>query len=105
MKTPVIVQREPLQVQAGVSKLTKVRFARSSQPVLMKEPAQFWDEVYIANEAYILAEVTHPRVRRRLAYDAAIQRLFWNISKGQPWPSWWRPGSRCGNRLEHITCC
>ena len=36
MKTPVIVQREPLQVQAGVSKLTKVRFSRSSQPVLMK---------------------------------------------------------------------
>ena len=82
MKTPVIVQREPLQVQAGVSKLTKVRFARSSQPVLMKEPAQFWDEVYIANEAYILAEVTHPRVRRRLAYDAAIQRLFLEYIEG-----------------------
>lgn len=61
---------------AGVSTLSKVEFARSPYPALLKEPAHFWDEIFIANEAYILEEVTHPRIRRKLAYDAESHRLF-----------------------------
>src|SRR5665213_4512225 len=76
MKIPVIHKREPLPVQAGVSKLFKVEFARNPRPALLKEPKQFWDEIFIANEAYMLDEVTHPRVRQKLAYDAATHQLF-----------------------------
>ncbi len=61
---------------AGVSKVARVQFARHPDPALLKEPAQFWDGIYIANEAYVLGEVTHPRIRRKLAYDAATRRLF-----------------------------
>ena len=63
-------------MEAGVSKLSKVEFARNPCPALLKEPRNFWDEIFIANEAYILKETTHPRVRRILAYDAASHRLF-----------------------------
>lgn len=63
-------------MEAGVSKLSRVEFARNPYAALLKEPTQFWDEVFIANEAYVLAEITHPRIRRRLAYDAATHRLF-----------------------------
>ena len=63
-------------VEAGVSRLTLVRFERLLDPVLLKEPAQFWDKIFIANEAYVLEEVAHPRIRRKLAYDAATHRLF-----------------------------
>lgn len=59
-----------------MSKLTKLEFARNPHPALLKEPAHFWDEIFIANEAYILDEVTHPRIRQKLAYDAASHRLF-----------------------------
>ena len=76
MKIPAIIQREPLPVAAGVSKLAKVTFARNPGPALLKEPAQFWDEIFIANEAYMLEEVTHPRIRQKLAYDAATHQLF-----------------------------
>ena len=76
MKIPVINKQEPLQVQAGVSKLSKVEFSRNPYPALLKEPLNFWDEIYIANEAYILDETTHPRIRSKLAYDAATHRLF-----------------------------
>jgi len=76
MKIPAIIKREPLAVQAGVSKLTRVELERHPYPVLLKEPAHFWDEIFIANEAYVLGEVTHPRIRRKLAYDAATHRLF-----------------------------
>jgi serine/threonine protein kinase len=76
MKIPTIKKREPLPVEAGVSTLTKVEFDRNPQPALLKEPAQFWDEIFIANEAYILDGVTHPRIRQKLAYDAASHRLF-----------------------------
>lgn len=76
MKIPAIRKREPLAVEAGVSKLARVEFARLPQPALLKEPAHFWDEIFIANEAYVLDEVTHPRVRRKLAYDADKHRLF-----------------------------
>ncbi len=65
-----------MQVEAGVSKLSKVEFARNSCPALLKEPRNFWDEVFIANEAYVLNEITHPRIRRILAYDAESHRLF-----------------------------
>ncbi|HTB83970.1 MAG TPA: protein kinase [Candidatus Sulfotelmatobacter sp.] len=82
MKTPAILSREPLTVEAGVSKLTKIRLARHPHPVLMKEPAQFWDEIFIANEAYILGEITHPRIRRKLAYEADIHRLFLEYIQG-----------------------
>jgi len=71
-----IKKREPLAVQSRVSRLTRVEFERHPYPALLKEPAQFWDEVFIANEAYVLGEVTHPRIRRKLAYDAATHRLF-----------------------------
>ena len=63
-------------MEAGVSKLYKVEFARNPCPALLKEPRNFWDDIFIANEAYMLDEVTHPRVRRKLAYDAAAHRLF-----------------------------
>src|SRR5215471_13525290 len=76
MKIPDIKKREPLAVRAGVSRLARVEFVRYPHPVLLKEPANFWHEVFIANEAYMLGEVTHPRVRRILAYDAAKHRLF-----------------------------
>jgi serine/threonine protein kinase len=76
MKIPIITKREPLPVEAGVSKLSKVAFARNPHPALLKEPKQFWDEIFIANEAYMLNEVTHPRIRRMLAYDAASHQLF-----------------------------
>ena len=76
MKIPAINKQEPLPVEAGVSKLSKVEFARNPYPALLKEPRNFWDEIFIANEAYMLDEVTHPRVRPKLAYDAATHRLF-----------------------------
>ncbi|HEU5395594.1 MAG TPA: protein kinase [Verrucomicrobiae bacterium] len=71
-----IKKLEPLVVQAGVSRLARVEFERHPYPALLKEPAQFWDEVFIANEAKILEAVTHPRIRRGLAYDAGTHRLF-----------------------------
>ena len=83
MKIPAILSREPLTVEAGVSKLTKIRLARHPHPVLMKEPAQFWDEIFIANEAYILGEITHPRIRRKLAYEGDIHRLFLEYIQGE----------------------
>ena len=76
MKIPAINKQEPLQVEAGVSKLSKVEFARNPYPALLKEPRNFWDEIFIANEAYMLDEVTHPRIRPKLVYDAATHRLF-----------------------------
>jgi serine/threonine protein kinase len=76
MKIPAILKREPLAITAGVSKISKVAFARNPHPVLLKEPKEFWDEIFIANEAYILGEITHPRIRRKLAYDATSHQLF-----------------------------
>jgi len=76
MKIRAIKKREPLTVESRVSKLARVEFERHPYPALLKEPAHFWDEVFIANEAYVLGEVTHPRIRRKLAYDAATHRLF-----------------------------
>jgi serine/threonine protein kinase len=82
MKIPTIIKQEPLCAVAGVSKLTRVEFARIPQPGLLKEPAQFWDEIFIANEAYMLEEVTHPRIRHRLAYDAENHRLLLEYVEG-----------------------
>jgi len=65
-----------MTAEAGVSKLTRVELERLPYPVLLKEPAQYWDKIFIANEAHVLAQVTHPRIRHRLAYDAATHRLF-----------------------------
>ena len=76
MIIPAIKKREPLAVEAGVSRLARVEFARLPYPALLKEPAHFWDEIFIANEADVLGAVTHPRIRRKLAYDAATHRLF-----------------------------
>jgi len=59
-----------------------VEFERHPYPALLKEPAHFWDEVFIANEAYVLGEVTHPHIRRKLAYDAATHRLFLEYIEG-----------------------
>jgi len=69
-------------VEAGVSRLALVELARYPHPALLKEPAHFWDEIFIANEAYVLGEVTHPRIRRKLAYDAATHRLFLEYIEG-----------------------
>ncbi len=70
-------------MEAGVSKLSRVEFARHPYPALLKEPAQFWDKAFIANEAFVLGEVTHPRIRRKLAYDAAAHQLFLEFIEGQ----------------------
>ncbi|MFZ0829234.1 MAG: protein kinase [Verrucomicrobiia bacterium] len=83
MKIRAIKKREPLAVQSRVSKLARVEFERHPYPALLKEPAHFWDEVFIANEAYVLGEVTHPRIRRKLAYDAATHRLFLEYIEGE----------------------
>ena len=83
MKIPDIEKRERLAVEAGVSKLARVEFARHPYPALLKEPAHFWDEIFIANEAYVLGEVTHPRIRHKLAYDAATHRLFLEYIEGK----------------------
>jgi len=83
MKIPAITKQEPLPVVAGVSKLSKVEFARNPYPALLKEPKQFWDEIFIANEAYMLDEITHPRIRQKLAYDAASRRLFLEYVEGE----------------------
>ena len=76
LKIRAITKREPLAVRSRVSRLARVEFERHPYPALLKEPAHFWDEVFIANEAEVLGEVTHPRIRRKLAYDAATHRLF-----------------------------
>lgn len=82
MKIPTIHKQEPLPVNAGVSTLAKVEFERNSCPAVLKQPKNFWHEVFVANEAYILKEVTHPCVRRQLAYDAASHRLFLEFIDG-----------------------
>lgn len=82
MRIPEILKQEPFKVEAGVSKLAKVEFARNPLPALLKEPAQFWDEIFIANEAYMLDEVTHPRIRQKLAYEASSHRLFLEFIEG-----------------------
>ena len=76
MKIPAIIKKEPLLVEARNSKLSKVEFARIPRPALMKEPAHFWDEILIANEAYLLDETTHPRIRQKLAYVATSHQLY-----------------------------
>jgi serine/threonine protein kinase len=76
MKLPPIVKREPLVAEAGVSRLTKVYFERNPFPTLLKQPIEFWDEIFIANEAYMLEQITHPRIRRMLAYHAESHQLF-----------------------------
>ena len=68
--------------QSRVSKLARVEFERHPYPALLKEPAHFWDEIFIANEATVLGEVTHPRIRRILAYDDATRRLFLEYIEG-----------------------
>jgi len=82
MRIRAIKKRQPLAVGSRVSRLARVEFERHPYPVLLKEPAHFWDEVFIANEAYVLGEVTHPRIRRKLAYDAATHRLFLEYIEG-----------------------
>jgi hypothetical protein len=56
--------------------LALVKFERHPYPALLKEPANFWDGVFIANEAYVLDSVTHPRIRRKLAFEPDTHRLF-----------------------------
>jgi len=82
MKIPSIIKRELLPIAAGVSKLSKVEFARNPCPALLKEPKEFWDEIFIANEAYMLEETTHPRIRQKLAYDATTHQLFLEYVEG-----------------------
>jgi serine/threonine-protein kinase len=82
VKIPLIRKQEPLPVSAGVSTLAKVEFERNPHPAVLKQPKNFWDDVFIANEAYILNEMTHPRVRRKVAYDAVSHRLFLEFVDG-----------------------
>ena len=98
-----ITKREPLVVEAGVSKLSRVEFARHPYPVLLKEPAQFWDQVFLANEAYVLGEVTHPRIRRKLAYATARPINFsWNTSRARRCMNWVQAGvTRADPRRTH----
>jgi serine/threonine protein kinase len=60
-----------------------VEFERLPYRALLKEPANFWDEVFIANEAFVLGQVTHPRIRRKLGYDPASHRLFLEYIEGE----------------------
>lgn len=83
MKVPAVLRSKPLAAEAGVSRLSRVQFARLALPALLKEPAHFWDEIFIANEAYVLDAISHPRVRRKLAYDAATHRLFLEFIEGK----------------------
>lgn len=76
MNIRAIKECAPLAAQSRVSRLARLEFERYPYPALLKEPANFWDEVFIANEAYVLGEVTHPRIRRKLGYDPATHRLF-----------------------------
>jgi serine/threonine protein kinase len=76
VKIRAIKEREPLAAQSRVSRLARVKFDRHPYAALLKEPANFWDDVFIANEARVLGEVTHPRIRRKLAYDPITHRLF-----------------------------
>lgn len=76
MHLPAVIRSETLPMEAGVSRLTRLTCERIPHPVLLKEPAQFWDEEFIANEAQLLDGLTHPRIRRKLAYDAGSHRLF-----------------------------
>lgn len=71
-----IKEREPVEAPSRVSKLARVVFERNPYPALLKEPANFWDEVFIANEAAVLDSITHPRIRRKLAYEPATHSLF-----------------------------
>jgi len=76
VKIPQITGQEPLLIAAGVSKLSRVKFARNPHPALLKEPREFWDVMYIANEDFLLDKITHPRIRKKLAYDPATHQLF-----------------------------
>ena len=107
MKIPAIIKREPLAVQAGVSKLSRVEFERHPYPVLLKEPAHFWDEVLIANEAYVLGEVSHPRIRRKLAYDAATHQLFLEYIEGATLEELVQKGVTCADpkRTHRLLQC
>ena len=105
MKIPDIKEQEPLAVEAGVSKLARVEFARHPFPALLKEPAHFWDEIFIANEAYVLGEVTHPRIRRKLAYDAATRRLFLEYIEGATLQELVQAGLPARIRAGRIVCC
>jgi serine/threonine protein kinase len=82
MKIPNITKREPLPIPAGVSKLSKVEFARNPFPALLKEPKEFWDVMFIANEDNLLDKITHPRIRKKLAYDTAAHQLFLEYVEG-----------------------
>jgi serine/threonine protein kinase len=82
MKIPVITKRELLPIAAGVSKLSKVEFARNPHPALLKEPKEFWDVMFVANEDYLLDKITHPRIRKKLAFDAASNQLFLEYVEG-----------------------
>jgi serine/threonine protein kinase len=97
MKIPQIKKREPLAVEAGVSRLARVELARQPYPALLKEPAHFWDDIFIANEAYMLEEVTHPRIRRKLAYDAATHRLFLEYLEATTLHDLARTGATCAD--------
>jgi serine/threonine protein kinase len=83
MNIRAITQREPLAASSRVSRLARVEFERHPYSALLKEPANFWDDVFIANEAQVLDRVTHPRIRRKLAYDPITHRLFLEYIEGE----------------------
>ena len=76
-------------IAAGVSKLSRVKFARNPHPALLKEPREFWDVMYIANEDFLLDKITHPRIRKKLAYDPATHTSsFWNMLRARRYMTW-----------------
>ncbi|HLX71621.1 MAG TPA: protein kinase [Verrucomicrobiae bacterium] len=83
MNIRAIKERAPLAARSRVSRLARLEFERHPYPALLKVPANFWDEVFIANEAYVLGEVTHPRIRRKLGYDPDTYHLFLEYIEGE----------------------
>ena len=81
MKIPAITKREPLPIAAGVSKLSKVELP-GTPPGAAEGTQGVLDEIFIANEAYMLDKVTHPRIRQKLAYDATTHQLFLEYVEG-----------------------
>ena len=76
MRLPPIIKKDFLNDQTRVSRIAKVTFQNQVNPVVMKEPAEFWHREFLLNESAILEEIRHPRVRRLIAFEPETCRLF-----------------------------
>lgn len=59
-----------------LSQLELVTLPGRPEPVLLKQPSQFWDAPYIHNEANILKDINHPNVRKLIAFNPTTRRLY-----------------------------